>query len=61
MVSFVSPITLALLEDSGWCGVDYGMARKLVEGVHRGCNDGCEFLMSVVLIVRLEILESNMI
>ena len=41
---FISPITFALFEDSGWYEVNYEMTTKLVEGIHWGYKDGCEFV-----------------
>ncbi len=42
---FISPMTLALLEDSGWYLVDYDFgATRLVPGVMWGYQDGCAIL-----------------
>eukprot|EP00397_Hematodinium_sp_SG-2012_P016559 GEMP01016899.1.p1 GENE.GEMP01016899.1~~GEMP01016899.1.p1 ORF type:complete len:791 (+),score=85.49 GEMP01016899.1:17-2389(+) len=41
---FVSKMSLALLEDSGWYGVDYSFSTELVDGIHWGYNAGCDFL-----------------
>mmetsp|Transcript_46643 Transcript_46643/g.148944 ORF Transcript_46643/g.148944 Transcript_46643/m.148944 type:complete len:747 (+) Transcript_46643:85-2325(+) len=40
---FLSAITLALFEDSGWYMPDYNMADPLVKGVHWGYKLGCRF------------------
>ena len=36
--STLSKFTLALLEDSGWYGVDYNLAEPFTYGKNRGCN-----------------------
>jgi len=40
---FLSAVTLALFEDSGWYLPDYSMADPLVKGVHWGYGLGCSF------------------
>jgi hypothetical protein len=39
----VSPMTLALLADSGWYDVDYTKADEFATGVSYGYHQGCEF------------------
>eukprot|EP00397_Hematodinium_sp_SG-2012_P014666 GEMP01014918.1.p1 GENE.GEMP01014918.1~~GEMP01014918.1.p1 ORF type:complete len:771 (-),score=120.02 GEMP01014918.1:563-2875(-) len=41
---FISNMTLALMEDSGWYVANYSLSTKLVEGVHWGYKAGCAFL-----------------
>jgi hypothetical protein len=41
---FISPITLALLEDSGWYRVKYNMATPLIPGTVLGYKSGCNFV-----------------
>lgn len=41
--TFLSEVTLALFQDSGWYLPDYGMADPLVKGVHWGFKQGCDF------------------
>ena len=41
--SWVSPMTLALLEDSGWYEVDYNMAAASIPTGSYGYKAGCEF------------------
>jgi len=40
---FLSQITLAVFEDSGWYVPDYSMADPLVKGLHWGFEMGCAF------------------
>jgi len=40
---FLSRVTLALFEDSGWYLPDYEMADIIVKGVHWGYKQGCAF------------------
>ena len=42
--SYVSPMTLALLADSGWYQVDYGMATARIPTGSFGFKAGCEFV-----------------
>lgn len=45
MISYISPMTLALFEDSGWYRVDYARgASQLVKGITKGYKDGCDLL-----------------
>jgi len=41
--TYMSNVTLALFEDSGWYSPQYGMADTLVKGVHWGYKQGCSF------------------
>ena len=41
---FISPLTFALLEDSGWYQMDYAMTSTLVEGSMWGYKQGCAFV-----------------
>ena len=41
---YVSPLTFALFEDSGWYQMDYSMTSKLVPGAMWGHKDGCAFV-----------------
>eukprot|EP00947_MAST-08B_sp_MAST-8B-sp1_P003679 g3679.t1 len=41
--TFVSAITLAVFEDSGWYSVDYSVADTLTEGLAWGYKKGCDF------------------
>lgn len=43
--TFVSSVTLALFEDSGWYIPDYAMSDDLTRGVHGGYKLGCGFAM----------------
>jgi len=43
---FLSRLTLAVFEDSGWYIPDYNMADPLVKGVHWGYQLGCDFALS---------------
>lgn len=42
--AFVSEVSLALFEDSGWYKVDYNRADRLVKGLHWGYKQGCDFV-----------------
>jgi leishmanolysin-like peptidase len=42
----ISPMTFALLEDSGWYTVDYSYATTLVEGAFWGYKAGCPFVQN---------------
>lgn len=41
--TFLSEVTLALFQDSGWYMPDYNMADKLAKGVHWAYKQGCNF------------------
>ena len=42
--NFVSPMSFALLEDTGWYQMDYSMTTNLVPGAMLGYLDGCAFV-----------------
>ena len=41
---FISPITFALLEDTGWYHLDYSLTTRLIPGLFWGYKDGCDFV-----------------
>ena len=43
---FLTPITLALFEDSGWYKANYSMSTALQPGVHWGFRQGCDFALN---------------
>ena len=43
---FMTPVTLALFEDSGWYRANYSMATPLQSGVHWGFQQGCDFALN---------------
>ena len=42
--AFISPMTFAFLQDSGWYQVDYSRTTRLVEGAFWGFKEGCGFV-----------------
>ena len=48
--SWLSPMTLALLEDSGWYEIDYSVASTLVPTASYGYKAGCEFAIGKCLV-----------
>ena len=45
-IAYISSVTLALLEDSGWYRINYDMATSLVPGSLLGYKAGCDFVHS---------------
>ena len=43
-MTYTSPMTLALFEDSGWYTVNYSMASTPIKNVHWGYQQGCSFV-----------------
>jgi len=43
-ISFISPMTMAFFEDSGWYQMDYTMGTTLVRGAFWGYEAGCQFI-----------------
>ena len=41
---FISPVTFAFLEDTGWYKVNYSLTTSLVPGAHSGYKAGCSFV-----------------
>ena len=57
--NYVSPMTLALLEDSGWYKVDYNVFAPPVPGLTWGHLKGCPFLLNKCVESRSEVLDPD--
>ena len=56
---FISPMTLAVLEDSGWYKVDYSVLAPPVPGLTWGHRKGCSFLLKKCVESRVKVLDQD--